>query len=69
MLPTIYDVRCSLDKLPDGVLAMAAVGGLFCPIGGSFHVSLSLHTYERQLALSRVSYCLSDVEQGDVLSA
>jgi hypothetical protein len=55
ILPTYHDIKSTPKGFPDLVLAMAAVGGLFSPIAGSFRMSLSLHTDARRLALGRVS--------------
>jgi hypothetical protein len=55
MMPTFQDFGNTLDTLPDLILAMAAVGGLYCPVEGSFRISLALHTDARRLAMSRVS--------------
>lgn len=42
------------QTLPDVVLAMAAVGGLFSTLQGSFDISVALYNDARRLALGRV---------------
>lgn len=55
MMPIFQDAEHEPSQPPELLLAMAAVGGLFCPIEGSFRISLAMHTDARRLALSRVS--------------
>lgn len=53
MLPIFQDAEHEPSQPPELLLAIAAVGGLFCPIEGSFRISLAMHTDARRLALSR----------------
>ncbi|KAL7784155.1 hypothetical protein V8C43DRAFT_292789 [Trichoderma afarasin] len=53
MMPIFQDAEHEPSQPPELLLAMAAVGGLFCPIEGSFRISLAMHTDARRLALSR----------------
>lgn len=61
MMPIFQDVEHSVDFSPGLVLATAAVGGLFCPIEGSFQISLAMYSDARRLALSRVSDVLMHI--------
>ena len=54
-LPTFEDFDPSTDVLPDLILAVAAVGGLFCDLEGAFRISLALYNDARRLAQGRVS--------------
>lgn len=53
--PTFQDFEDESSKLPELILAAAAVGGVLCSIPDSFKISLSLHNDARRLALNRVS--------------
>ena len=53
--PTFESFRIESSTLPDVILAMAAVGGLFSRIDGSFDISLSMYMEARRLVLGRVS--------------
>jgi hypothetical protein len=55
MMPTFKDLESTSNEVCGLILAMAAVGGLFCPIEGSFRISLAMHTDAKRLAMSRVS--------------
>ncbi|KAH8879507.1 hypothetical protein GQ53DRAFT_774903 [Thozetella sp. PMI_491] len=54
IFPTFSASTVSLNTLPDLILAMAAVGGLFSKVEGSFRVAMSLYTDARRLATGRV---------------
>jgi hypothetical protein len=59
--PTFQNLKVHGDTLPDLILAMAAVGGLFSKIEGSFRVAMSMYTDARRLASGRVACYLCDV--------
>lgn len=59
-MPTFQDLGSTPNELPDLILAMAAVGGLFYPIEGSFRISLALHSDARRMTISRVSLSIPD---------
>lgn len=42
------------QTLPDVILAMAAVGGLYSDHRGSFHIAIAMFTDSRRLVLGRV---------------
>lgn len=60
-LPIFEDFEKFPDELQSCslILAMAAVGGLYCPIEGGFRISLSMQTDARRLAISQVSLLAS----------
>jgi hypothetical protein len=41
------------------ILAMAAVGGLFCKIEGSFRIARAMHNDARRIMLTRVKHSIS----------
>lgn len=51
---TFEALKIDDQTLPDVVLAMAAVGGLFSTLPGSFDISVALYNDARRLALGRV---------------
>lgn len=53
--PTFQDFEDEPSKLPELILAAAAIGGVLCSIPDSFKIALSLHNDARRLALNRVS--------------
>ncbi|CAK7204883.1 hypothetical protein SEUCBS139899_007645 [Sporothrix eucalyptigena] len=69
--PTFQNLNVHGDTLPDVILAMAAVGGLFSKIDGSFRVAMSMYTDARRLASGRVwsQPCTSDSQYLDLIRA
>ena len=53
--PTFESFKIESSTLPEVILAMAAVGGLFSRIDKSFDISLSMYMEARRLVLGRVS--------------
>lgn len=53
-LATFKDFSVTAKSLPDVVLSMAAVGGLFSRLNGSFRIAQAMYTDARRLLLGRV---------------
>ncbi|KAL1895711.1 hypothetical protein Sste5346_005183 [Sporothrix stenoceras] len=69
--PTFQNFKVHGDTLPDLILAMAAVGGLFSKIDGSFRVAMSMYTDARRLASGRIwsQQCTSNTQYLDLVRA